>query len=529
MNLKRKLSALIVTLMIVFIAIPQDSALADTCTIGTYNQTEARKLFDMINSFRMGSDAWYWDKDNSAKIYCENLEPLKYDANLEKLAMQRAIELAARFDHIRPDGTRFYSVYAQYGVKARGCSENIAYGFDRANSVNYGFREDNEKYAGQGHRRNMLNYSYNAVGIACVVVNGTTYWAEEFAYLDKITSCGKAVNGNQTMFIPGDDNSEYNTSVNGLTQINGTWYYMKKSKLDNGYTGLCKYNGNWYYVQKGVLNWNYTGLCKYNGTWWYVHNGMVDFKATALCKYNGTWWYVHNGAVDFRATTLCKYNGTWWYVHNGAVDFKATTLCKYNGTWWYVHNGAVDFKSTTLCKYSGTWWYVHNGAVDFKATTLCQYNGTWWYVRGGQVNFSATTLCRYNGTWWYVHNGAVDFKAITLCKYNGTWWYVLRGQVDWNSRTLVKYGNTWYYVCGGQVGWNYTGYCEYNGADYYIKKGVVSSSSSSNTASTGTVYITETGEKYHRDGCRSLRKSKIPKSKSEAIAQGYEACDICKP
>lgn len=44
-----------------------------------------------------------------------------------------------------------------------------------------------------------------------------------------------------------------------------------------------------------------------------------------------------------------------------------------------------------------------------------------------------------------------------------------------------------------------------------------------------TVYITKTGEKYHRDGCSSLRKSKIAVSLKEAVARGLGACKICKP
>ena len=43
------------------------------------------------------------------------------------------------------------------------------------------------------------------------------------------------------------------------------------------------------------------------------------------------------------------------------------------------------------------------------------------------------------------------------------------------------------------------------------------------------VYITETGTKYHRDGCQFLAKSKIPIKKSEAIKQGYTPCGVCKP
>ncbi len=43
------------------------------------------------------------------------------------------------------------------------------------------------------------------------------------------------------------------------------------------------------------------------------------------------------------------------------------------------------------------------------------------------------------------------------------------------------------------------------------------------------VYLTNTGTKYHREGCRYLNTSKIEISKSEAIAQGYEPCKVCKP
>ena len=43
-----------------------------------------------------------------------------------------------------------------------------------------------------------------------------------------------------------------------------------------------------------------------------------------------------------------------------------------------------------------------------------------------------------------------------------------------------------------------------------------------------TVYITDTGAKYHRGNCRHL-KSKIPTTLSEAKAMGYEPCGTCDP
>ena len=44
-----------------------------------------------------------------------------------------------------------------------------------------------------------------------------------------------------------------------------------------------------------------------------------------------------------------------------------------------------------------------------------------------------------------------------------------------------------------------------------------------------TVYITKTGKKYHRDGCRYLSQSKIKTTLKEAKANGYTACKVCHP
>ena len=43
-----------------------------------------------------------------------------------------------------------------------------------------------------------------------------------------------------------------------------------------------------------------------------------------------------------------------------------------------------------------------------------------------------------------------------------------------------------------------------------------------------TVYVTRTGAKYHRDGCRYLSRSKIPMSLKEA-AKRFTPCRVCKP
>lgn len=60
------------------------------------------------------------------------------------------------------------------------------------------------------------------------------------------------------------------------------------------------------------------------------------------------------------------------------------------------------------------------------------------------------------------------------------------------------------------------------------------SASQSNTVSASdtnelTVYVTDTGSKYHRDGCRYLSRSRHAISLSDALSRGYDACSVCRP
>lgn len=65
-----------------------------------YGQTEARTIFDMINEMRTNPyDTWCWDAYDNEKIPCPNLEELKYDYDLERVAMKRAAEIALSYEH----------------------------------------------------------------------------------------------------------------------------------------------------------------------------------------------------------------------------------------------------------------------------------------------------------------------------------------------------------------------------------------------------------------------------------------------
>lgn len=164
-----------------------------------YGQTEARTIFDMINEMRTNPyDMWCWDAYDNEKIPCPNLEELKYDYDLERVAMKRAAEIALSYEHERPMGGKVWDIYNEENIKWLAAGENISVGHTTAAEANLGWREDDEPYAGQGHRRNMLSSDYNCVGIGHVYYNGVHYWVEVFANRPEIN----------TTEIPANDSTE---------------------------------------------------------------------------------------------------------------------------------------------------------------------------------------------------------------------------------------------------------------------------------------------------------------------------------
>lgn len=106
----------------------------------------------------------------------DQLPVLMYNADLEKAAKVRAKEIVKLFSHTRPNGQRCFTAYPQM----RALGENIACGQSSVTEVMIAFAEADKPYSGQGHRRNMLNPAFNAVGCACYKVGNYCYWVQCF-------------------------------------------------------------------------------------------------------------------------------------------------------------------------------------------------------------------------------------------------------------------------------------------------------------------------------------------------------------
>ena len=209
----RQICSVLMILMIIFTSLPLGVMEAEAATPPvkikvTYGQTEARAMLADINAFRTSkTDAWCWDKSDSTKQPCLTTE-LEYDYELERVAMQRAAEIALSYDHTRPNGKECFTAYPS-GYMRKG--ENIAAGYGSAAEVFDGWKEENESYAGQGHRRNMLSDKFKAVGIGHVVYQGCHYWVQEFG--DRVMNGAASGANDDTQIVDVDVASSYITAV----------------------------------------------------------------------------------------------------------------------------------------------------------------------------------------------------------------------------------------------------------------------------------------------------------------------------
>ena len=126
---------------------------ADTKKVtGTCEYDKAYEVLDIVN------------KKRKAK----GLGKLKMDKQLLEVAMMRAAETTVKFDHTRPNGQLCFTACDKMRA------ENIAYGYGTATHVMEGWMDS------PGHKRNIMNSSYQSIGIGCFEKNGVRYWVQCF-------------------------------------------------------------------------------------------------------------------------------------------------------------------------------------------------------------------------------------------------------------------------------------------------------------------------------------------------------------
>ena len=250
-----------------------------------YKQTEARKMAEMLNDYRA-----------SAGVYPDSKKALIYDYDMEKVAMQRAAEIAIKFDeeHIRPDGGDYTETLTEYGfnVARRGpmYGENILFGTDDTMTLEKAFeRFKNDEKTND----TMLGY-FNVVGIGHIKIDEKTdFWVQVFS--------------TQMM------NDEYVAPVDGMKEVTISVSASLVSDLSVEYTSGEHTVASGATVQVPV----YTPKVKFNGS--ELKNELIlsplvfESQDAYVSASNGTMTGLQEGTGTISATLLGRtfsYNVT---------------------------------------------------------------------------------------------------------------------------------------------------------------------------------------------------------------------------
>lgn len=100
--------------------------------------------------------------------------PLKTNPNLQKAAMIRAKEASIKFDHYRPDGRNYGTIYDECGV-AHGAGENLGAGHTSAAKAVSSWMNSS------GHRATIMTKEYTHIGVGLYIdERGCEYWTQNF-------------------------------------------------------------------------------------------------------------------------------------------------------------------------------------------------------------------------------------------------------------------------------------------------------------------------------------------------------------
>jgi len=120
-------------------------------------------------------EQFFFDSANRERV-ARQLPPLKWNSSLAEAARRHALRMAKQADlsHQLPGEPSLSQRAAQAGARFSGIGENIAVG-PRAQSIQTGWMHS------PGHRANILDLQFTALGVAVIAENGQLYAVEDFS------------------------------------------------------------------------------------------------------------------------------------------------------------------------------------------------------------------------------------------------------------------------------------------------------------------------------------------------------------
>lgn len=107
----------------------------------------------------------------------EGLSPLTSSSKFSNVARKKSEDMAVKgyFSHTSPTYGSPFEMMKTFGIPYRTAGENIAKGQTSAASVMRAWMNSS------GHRANIMNPSFNKIGIGMYEKNGTKYWTQMFS------------------------------------------------------------------------------------------------------------------------------------------------------------------------------------------------------------------------------------------------------------------------------------------------------------------------------------------------------------
>ncbi|MBC8587904.1 CAP domain-containing protein [Paratissierella segnis] len=104
------------------------------------------------------------------------LKAFTASSELSRVARAKSEDMAKNnyFNHTSPTYGSPFDMMKQFGIKYSTAGENIAKGYLSAQSVVNGWMNSS------GHRANILNPSFNKIGVGAYKAGSTTYWTQMF-------------------------------------------------------------------------------------------------------------------------------------------------------------------------------------------------------------------------------------------------------------------------------------------------------------------------------------------------------------
>lgn len=264
-----------------------------------------------------------------------------------------------------------------------------------------GWKEEDQNYAGQGHRRNMLGTGYNAIGIACVTVGGVKYWAMELGRVSSITNPGAALNGSQTVNIEVTDGRVKSSNPS----VSASRVYVKPGAsaalptVTSNYTVPSGGSGGNY--------WNWGGVKSFSGA---SVPSWVSTDTSIATVSNGKVNGVKDGITTLRATV----GGSSVSVTARVSSVNTQTMYRmYNpnsGEHFYTKNvNERDMLTGEGWKYEGIAW---TAPATSKTPVYRLYSGTdhHYTTSAGERDALIKAGWKDEGIGWY----SDDLKAVPL-------------------------------------------------------------------------------------------------------------------